>query len=345
MFTLNLFKPKCLSIDLGTVNTLIYLNGELVLDEPSVVAIRDEPGTLEKSVVAVGKEAKSMLGRTPGSIEAIRPMKDGVIADFTITKKMLQYFIRQVLSTGFFSPSPDILICVPCGATQVERRAIRESAVEAGAKNVFLIDEPIAAALGAGMEIGESAGHMVVDIGGGTTEIGIMSLNGVVYADSLRVAGDAFNDSIVKYVRSKHNIIIGEITAEKIKEEVGSAFKSSAIKKKTYIGRGVSTGLPSEFIMTNVQVLEALKEPLVSIISAIRAALEQTPPELSSDIVESGIMLTGGGALLAGLDQLINDKTNLDVHIAEDPLTCVASGGDIALELINKNNMSFLSSE
>jgi len=345
MFTLNIFKPKCLSIDLGTVNTLIYLNGELVLDEPSVVAIRDEPGSLERSVLAVGKEAKNMLGRTPGSIEAIRPMKDGVIADFSITKKMLQYFIRQVLSTGFFSPSPDILICVPCGATQVERRAIRESAVEAGAKNVFLIDEPIAAALGAGMEIGESAGRMVVDIGGGTTEIGIMSLNGVVYAESLRVAGDAFNDSVVKYVRSKHSIIIGEITAEKIKEEVGSAFKSSTIKKKTYTGRSVTTGLPTEFIMTNNRVAEALREPLSQIIGAIRVALEQTPPELSSDIAESGIMLTGGGALLVGLDQLINDKTNLNVHIAENPLTCVVNGGDKALELINKNNMSFLAAE
>ncbi len=345
MFTLDLFKPRCLSIDLGTVNTLIYLNGELVLNEPSVVAIRDEPGSLEKIVLAVGKEAKAMLGRTPGAIEAIRPMKDGVIADFTITKKMLQHFIRQVLNQGFFSPSPDILICVPCGATQVERRAIKESAVEAGAKNVFLIDEPIAAALGAGMEIGESAGHMVVDVGGGTTEIGIMSLNGVIYAESLRVAGDAFNDSITKYVRSKHRTVIGENTAEKIKEEIGSAFKSSAVKRKTYVGRSISTGLPTEFIMTNVQVLEALREPLATIISAIRTALEQTPPEVSSDIAKSGIMLTGGGALLQGLNQLIKDRTNLDVRIAEDPLTCVASGGDKALEMINKNNMSFLSAE
>jgi rod shape-determining protein MreB len=345
MFTLSLFKPKCLSIDLGTVNTLIYLNGKLVLDEPSVVAIRDEPGSLEKTVIAVGKEAKYMLGRTPGSIEAIRPMKDGVIADFSITKKMLQYFIRQVLSTGIFSPSPDILICVPCGATQVERRAIKESAVEAGANNVFLIDEPIAAALGAGMEISESEGHMVIDIGGGTTEIGIMSLNGVVYADSLRVAGDIFNESIVKYVRRKHDTIIGEITAEKIKEEVGSAFKSKTIKKKTYVGRSVLTGLPTEFIMTNNSVLKALGEPLAAIMSAIRTALEQTPPELASDIAKNGVMLTGGGALLDGLDQLIKDQTNLDAHIAKDPLTCVASGGDIALDMINKNKMSFLSAE
>jgi rod shape-determining protein MreB len=345
MFTLNLFKPKCLSIDLGTVNTLIYLNGELVLDEPSVVAIRDEPGSLEKIVIAVGKEAKNMLGRTPGSIEAIRPMKDGVIADFSITKKMLQHFIRQVLNQSFFSSSPDILICVPCGATQVERRAIKESAVEAGARNVFLIDEPIAAALGAGMEISESEGHMVIDIGGGTTEIGIMSLNGVVYADSLRVAGDSFNESIVKYVRDKHDTIIGEITGEKIKEEVGSAFKSKTIKKKTYVGRSVLTGLPTEFIMTNTQVLEALKMPLSAIIGAVRTALEQTPPELASDIAKNGVMLTGGGALLEGLGLLIKDQTNLDAHIAENPLTCVVSGGDIALGLINKNSMSFLSSE
>lgn len=345
MFKLNLFKPRCLSIDLGTVNTLIYLNGELVLDEPSVVAVRDEPGSLEKTVLAVGKEAKSMLGRTPGSIEAIRPMKDGVIADFTITKKMLQYFIRQVLNQGFFSPSPDILVCVPCGATQVERRAIKESAVEAGARNVFLIDEPIAAALGAGLEIGESTGNMVIDIGGGTTEIGIMSLNGVVYAESLRVAGDAFNESIIKHVRSKHKAVIGEITAEKIKEEIGSAFKSNAVKKKTYVGRSIATGLPTEFIMTNVQVLEALRKPLTTVMSAIREALEATPPEISSDIAKSGVMLTGGGALLPGLGQLIKDKTNLDVHIAENPLTCVASGGDKALEMISKNNMSFLSAE
>ncbi len=345
MFKLGLFKPKCLSIDLGTVNTLIYLNGDLVLDEPSVVAIRDEPGSVEKVVVAVGKEAKNMLGRTPGAIQAIRPMKDGVIADFSITKKMLQYFIRQVMKQGFFSPSPSILICVPCGATQVERRAIKESAVEAGAKEVFLIDEPIAAALGAGMDIGESTGHMVVDIGGGTTEIGIMSLNGIVYADSVRVAGDAFNESITKYVRREHKVIIGEVTAEKIKEEVGSAYKSSAIKKAKYIGRGVASGLPTEFIMTNAQTLDALREPLAAIISAIRAALEQTPPELSSDIAESGVMLTGGGALLEGLGILIKSKTNLDVHIADNPLVCVAKGANIALEMINRQQMAFVSAE
>ena len=340
-----LIKSRRLSIDLGTVNTLIYLDNELVLDEPSVVAVRDDRGSLEKTVIAVGKKAKLMLGKTPGSIEAIRPMKDGVIADFTMTKKMLQYFIKQVLDFGFFSPSPIVLVCVPCSATQVERRAIKESAAEAGAKEVFLIDEPIAAALGAGMNISESTGHMVIDIGGGTTEVAVLSLNGVVYAKSLRIGGDAFNDNIVQYVRQKNNIIIGENTAERIKEEIGSAFEAKAIKKKTYVGRGVSSGLPEKFVMTNKQTLEALKESLAKIVSAVRVALAQTPPELSADIAQSGATLTGGGALLVGLDQLIKDETNLDVHIADDPLTCVARGGSITLDLIDKHNMNFLSSE
>ncbi len=342
---LGLFKSPRISIDLGTVNTLIYFNNKLALDEPSVVAVRDTPGSREKTVIAVGKEAKLMLGRTPGSIEAIRPMKDGVIADFSITKNMLQHFIKQVLHSGFFTPSPYVLICVPYGATQVERRAIKESAVEAGAKDVFLIDEPIAAALGAGMDISQSSGCMVIDIGGGTSEIAIMSLNGVVYADSLRVAGDAFNEEIVKLVRAKHKIIIGENTAEKIKEEIGSAFKTSTVKQRTYVGRGIASGLPEKFIMTNIQVLEALTIPLNALISAIRVALEKTPPELSSDIAENGVMLTGGGALLSGLDLLIKDKTNLDVHVAENPLGCVARGGSIALDLINKQHMAFLSAE
>jgi rod shape-determining protein MreB len=344
MFGFNLFKAPRLSIDLGTVNTLIYLDNELVLDEPSVVAIRDDRGTLERTVIAVGKEAKNMLGRTPGSIEAIRPMKDGVIADFSITKKMLQHFIRQVLNPGFFSPSPCVLVCVPCGATQVESRAIKESAIEAGAKDVFLIDEPVAAALGAGMNIGQSSGHMVIDIGGGTTEVAILSLNGVVYSDSLRVGGDAFNEAITRYVRRVHNVLIGESTSERIKEEVGSAFESTSVKENTYTGRDVTSGLPSKFKMGNAQVLEALKDPLSLIISSIKAALEQTPPELSSDIAENGVMLTGGGALLEGLNKLINQKTNLDVHIAENPLTCVVRGGSVALDLIDKHNMSFLSS-
>jgi len=341
----NLFKTPCLSIDLGTVNTLIYLNGELVLNEPSVVAVRDDNVTLETTIIAVGYEAKAMLGRTPDSIKAIRPMKDGVIADFTITKKMLQHFIKQVSKSGFFSPSPNVLICVPCGATQVERRAIKESAVEAGARDVFLIDEPIAASLGAGMDISASLGHMIIDIGGGTSEIAVMSLNGLVYADSLRCAGDAFNDEIVKYVRHEHSIIIGETTAEKIKEDIGSAFKVTAVKRKTYVGRGVSSGLPEKFIMTNIQVLEALTVPLSALINGIRMALEKTPPELASDIAKNGVMLTGGGALLEGLGMLIKDKTNLDVHIADDPLTCAVRGACIALNLIDEKSLSFLSAD
>jgi Actin-like ATPase involved in cell morphogenesis len=227
----NLFKGQNLSIDLGTANTLVYMDGKIVLNEPSVVALRHERGATESTVIAVGQEAKNMLGRTPGSIEAIRPMKDGVIADFKVTEKMLQYFMKKVLKSGFFSPSPKVLICVPCGATQVERRAIKESAVGAGARDVYLIEEPMAAALGAGMAIEEASGAMVLDIGGGTTEIAILSLNGIVYSDSLRVGGDVFDDTIIKFIRRVHGIIIGEATAEQIKEEVGSAFESKIIRK------------------------------------------------------------------------------------------------------------------
>jgi len=339
------FKSPHLAIDLGTVNTLIYVNKTLVLDQPSVVAIQEEKETGEVIVIAVGDDAKAMMGRTPGTIKTIRPMSDGVIADFTITKKMLQHFIKEVTRTGFFSQSPCVLICTPYNATQVERRAIKESALEAGAKEVYLIEEPVAAALGAGLDVGSSSGHMVIDIGGGTTEIAIMSLNGVVYADSLRVGGDNFDQNIVLYVRRKHKIVIGEVTAALIKEEVGAAFKSSVVKKKTYVGREVSTGLPTKFVMTNGQVQEAIWESLTSIVDSILVALEQTPPELSSDIAESGVTLTGGGALLFDIDRLITHETNLEVNIAEDPLTCVVRGGSIALDLIDKQNMSFLSVE
>jgi len=286
-----------------------------------------------------------MLGRTPGTIEAIRPMKDGVIADFKVTEKMLQHFIRKVLKSGFFSPSPKVLICVPCGATQVERRAIKESAVGAGARDVYLIEEPMAAALGAGMAIEEASGAMVIDIGGGTTEIAIMSLNGIVYSDSLRVGGDVFDDNIVRFVRREHGIIIGEATAEQIKEEVGSAFKSSAVKKIEFRGRDVAKGIPVSFEVTNTEIRESLQEPLASIVGAVRTALEQTPPELSSDIAENGLVLTGGGALLEGLDKLINQETNLPVRIADDPLTCVARGGGVALDMISKHSMGFLAAE
>lgn len=339
---INFFKPKRLSIDLGTVNTLIYLDGELVLDEPSVVAIRDDRGSRDKTVIAVGQDAKLMLGKTPGGIEAIRPMKDGVIADFTITQKMLQHFIKRVLNPGFFSPSPTVLICVPCGATQVERRAIKESAIEAGAKDVYLIDEPIAAAIGAGMDISSSNGNMVIDIGGGTTEIAILSLNGVVYSKSLRIGGDVFNGNIVDYVRRKFQVIIGENTAEKIKQDVGCAFQPKTNQTKSYTGRGIASGLPETFEISSEQVLEALKDSLNKVVGSVRVALAQTPPELSSDIATNGAMLTGGGALLSGLNQLINSKTNLDMHIAEEPLTCVARGGSSVLDLIDKHKMNFL---
>jgi rod shape-determining protein MreB len=341
----NFFKGQNLSIDLGTANTLIYMDGKVVLNEPSVVALRHERGAMESTVIAVGQDAKNMLGRTPGAIEAIRPMKDGVIADFKVTEKMLQHFIRKVLRSGFFSPSPKVLICVPCGATQVERRAIKESAVGAGARDVYLIEEPMAAALGAGMAIEEASGAMVIDVGGGTTEIAIMSLNGIVYSDSLRVGGDVFDDTIVKFVRRAHGIIIGEATAEQIKEEVGSAFKSKVVKKIEFRGRDVAKGIPVSFEVTNAEILEALAEPLAMIINSVRTALEQTPPELSSDIAQNGLVITGGGALLEGLDKLINSETNLPVSVADDPLTCVARGGGIALDMINKHNMGFLAAE
>ena len=341
----NLFKGQNLSIDLGTANTLIYMDGKVVLNEPSVVALRNEKGASESTVIAVGQEAKNMLGRTPGAIEAIRPMKDGVIADFRVTEKMLQFFMKKVLKSGFFSPSPKVLICVPCGATQVERRAIKESAVGAGARDVYLIEEPMAAALGAGMPIEEASGTMILDIGGGTTEVAIISLNGIVYSDSLRCGGDLFDDAIVKFVRRVYGIIIGEATAEQIKEEVGSAFESKIVKKNEFRGRAVASGLPQSFEISNGEILEALSEPLAMIVNCLRTALEQTPPELSSDIAQNGLVVTGGGALLEGVDKLINNRTNLPVSIADDPLTCVARGGGIALEMINQLDMGFLAAE
>ena len=304
-----------LAIDLGTANTLIYSRGKgIVLDEPSVVAIRLEGGPGGKKILlAVGAEAKGMLGRAPANIQAIRPMKDGVIADFTITEQMLKYFIRRVHDARWFSPSPRIIICVPVGSTQVERRAIKESAERAGAKQVFLIEEPMAAAIGAGMPISEATGSMVVDIGGGTTEVGVISLGGIVYAKSERVGGDKFDQAIIDYIRRNYGMQISEPTAENIKKTIGSAFPGSAVLEMEVTGRNLAEGLPRKFTISSNEILEALTEPLNAIVGAVKSALEQTPPELGADIAEKGMVLTGGGALLRDLDRLLVEETGLPV--------------------------------
>ena len=333
-----------LSIDLGTANTLIYVRERgIILDEPSVVAIRVHNG--QKSIEAVGREAKRMLGRTPGNIQAIRPLKDGVIADFQITEKMLQHFIAKVHETKFIRPGPRVLICVPCTSTQVERRAIRESALSAGAREVKLIEEPMAAAIGAGLQVEEATGSMVVDIGGGTTEIAIMSLNGVVYSDSVRIGGDRFDEAIVSYVRRKYGSLIGDSTAERIKQEVGCGFKSDELKEIDVRGRHLAEGVPRSFALTNDEILGALEELLETMMRSVKLALEQSPPELAADIAETGIVQTGGGALLTDLDKRISTETGLPVVVAEDPLTCVARGGGKALELMDRHVLDLLSTE
>ena len=333
-----------LSIDLGTANTLIYVREQgIVLDEPSVVAIRISNG--QKTIEAVGADAKRMLGRTPGNIMAIRPLKDGVIADFQVTEKMLQHFISRVHKNSFIRPSPRVLICVPCNSTQVERKAIRESALSAGAREVRLIEEPMAAAIGAGLPVEEASGSMVVDIGGGTTEIAILSLNGVVYSDSVRTGGDRFDESIVSYVRRNYGSIIGDSTAERIKQEVGTAIGGSELREIDVRGRNLAEGVPRAFKINSDEVMDALQDALAVIIQGVKGALEQSPPELASDIAESGIVMTGGGALLRGLDRLLSNETGLPVVIADDPLTCVARGGGKALELMDEYNIDFLSAD
>jgi rod shape-determining protein MreB len=333
-----------LSIDLGTANTLIYVRGQgIVLDEPSVVAIRVHNG--QKTIEAVGTEAKRMLGRTPGNITAIRPLKDGVIADFQVTEKMLQHFIAKVHESRFIRPSPRVLVCVPCKSTQVERRAIRESALSAGAREVRLIEEPMAAAIGAGLEVDEASGCMVVDVGGGTTEIAIISLNGVVYSDSIRLGGDRFDEAIVAYVRRRYGTLIGDSTAEKIKQEIGCAFAGSELREIDVRGRNLAEGVPRSFTLNSDEILESLQDPLSSIVASVKSALEQSPPELAADIAESGIVLTGGGALLRDLDRLIAAETGLPVVVAEDPLTCVARGGGMAMERMDRHTIDLLSTE
>jgi rod shape-determining protein MreB len=327
-----------LSIDLGTANTLIYARHKgIVLNEPSVVAIRQDKGPGgAKVVAAVGEEAKEMLGRTPSNITAIRPMKDGVIADFTVTEKMLQYFIHKVHEHRVIRPSPRVLICVPCGSTQVERRAIKESAAGAGAREVFLIEEPMAAAIGAGLPVHEARGSMVIDIGGGTSEVAVISLNGIVYSGSVRIAGDRFDEAIINYVRRNFGTLIGEATAERIKKEIGSAYPGAEVREIEVKGRNLAEGVPRSFTLNSNEILEALQEALSGITDAVRKALEQTPPELGADVAERGIVLTGGGALLRDIDRLIEEETGLPVVIAEDPLTCVARGGGKALEMIDE---------
>lgn len=323
-----------LAIDLGTANTLIYVRGKgIVLDEPSVVAIRTEGGpNAKRTIQAVGAAAKQMLGKTPGNITAIRPMKDGVIADFVVTEQMIKQFIKKVHDTRMFSPSPRIIICVPCGSTQVERRAIRDAALAAGASQVFLIEEPMAAAIGAGLPVSEATGSMVVDIGGGTTEVGVISLGGMVYSGSVRVGGDKFDESIVNYIRRNYGMLIGDTTAENIKKSIGSAFPGSEVRELEVKGRNLAEGIPRSFTVSSNEVLEAVTEPLNQIVSAVKIALEQTPPELGADIAERGLVLTGGGALLKELDRLLMEETGLPVIVADEPLTCVARGCGLALE-------------
>ncbi|MAF16574.1 MAG: rod shape-determining protein [Marinomonas sp.] len=333
-----------LSIDLGTANTLIYVRDRgIVLDEPSVVAIRHNGN--QKTVASVGSDAKRMLGRTPGNITAIRPMKDGVIADFHVTEKMLQYFISKVHENSMLKPSPRVLVCVPCKSTQVERRAIKESALGAGAREVFIIEEPMAAAIGAGLPVAEASGSMVIDIGGGTTEIAIISLNGIVTSESIRVGGDRFDEAITTYVRRQYGSLIGDATAERIKTEIGMAYHTGEELQIDVRGRNLAEGIPRSFTLKSSEILEALQEPLAQIVQAVKGVLEQSPPELAADIAESGLVLTGGGALLREIDRLISEETGLPVIIADDPLTCVARGGGMALEMMDKHASELFSPE
>ena len=329
-----------MAIDLGTANTLVVVKGSgVVLNEPSVVAILDNKG--KKTVLAVGDEAKTMLGRTPGNIFAVRPLRDGVIADFVVTEEMIKYFIKKVHKRKTFA-NPRILICVPTGSTPVERKAIQDSALAAGARKVQLIEEPIAAAIGANLPISEATGSMVIDIGGGTTEIAVLSLGGVVYANSIRIAGDAMDQAIVNYMRKKFNLLVGEPSAEKVKKEIGTAFPTS---NNTFLmkGRDIRSGTPKEISLVEEDTSEALQPILVQILNAIKNALENTPPELSADLVDMGLTLTGGGSLLKNIDKLISKETGLPVTVADDPLACVAIGTGKALE--NEDLFSTMLSE
>jgi len=318
-----------LGIDLGTANALVHLRGKgIVVNEPSVVAVQKDTG----KILAVGNEAKEMIGRTPGNIVAIRPLKDGVIADFYTTQVMLKYFMEKAYKKSFLGLRPRVVICVPSGVTEVERRAVEESAYKAGAKEVYIMEEPMAAAIGAGLPVDEPSGSMVVDIGGGTSEVAVISLGGIVTSKSLRVAGDEFDEAISNYIKKEYNLMIGDRTAEEIKINIGSAYPLEKEEWYEIKGRDLITGLPKTIKVSSTEIRDALKEPVMAIVDAIKQTLEKTPPELAADIMERGIMLTGGGALLKGLDKLISKETGLPVHIADRPLDCVALGAGKALE-------------
>ena len=322
-----------MGIDLGTANTLVFVKGKgIVVNEPSVVAIKEKTN----QILAVGDEAKKMIGRTPGNIVAIRPLRDGVIADFGTTEAMIRYFIGKAYKQSLFSPKPRVIICVPSGVTSVEKRAVEEATLKAGAKQALIMEEPMAAAIGANLRVEEPTGNMVVDIGGGTTDVAVISLGGIVASRSLRIAGDEFDEYIVSYIKKEYNLMIGERTAEQIKLTIGAAYPTGENNTMEIRGRDLVTGLPKILTITSQEVTEAIKEPVNAIVEAIKYTLEKTPPELSADIMESGIMLTGGGVLLTGLDTLISLETGMPVNIAENPLDCVAQGTGLALENIEK---------
>ena len=317
------FLANEIAVDLGTANTLIYVKGQgIVLNEPSVVALERSTGTVQ----AVGLAAKKMLGRTPESITAIRPLKDGVIADFEVTEKMLRGFLERVLRKRFLPMRPKVIVCVPSGITEVEKRAVRDSAESAGAKEVYLVDEPMAAAIGVGLPVETPTGNMVIDIGGGTTEIAVIALSGIVSDTSIRVGGDELDDAIVQFLKKNYNQAIGEQTAEAIKMQIGSAYPLGEEREMEVKGRDIVSGIPKTVKIHSSEVREALQEPIMAIVAAVRAALERTPPELASDIVDRGIVMTGGGSLLRGLDALLREETNLPINVDEDPLTCVVRG-------------------
>ncbi|SDY66896.1 rod shape-determining protein MreB [Proteiniborus ethanoligenes] len=329
-----------MGIDLGTASILVYIKGKgIVLQEPSVVAIDKNSNKL----LAVGEEARRMLGRTPGNIIAIRPLKDGVISDYEITERMLKYFIDKAAGRMVFKPR--VIVCVPSGVTEVEKRAVLEACNQAGARKTYLIEEPVAAAIGAGLDITEPTGHMIVDIGGGTTDVAVISLGGIVVSKSIKVAGDKFDEAIVRYIRKKHNIMIGERSAEELKINVGTAYPRKTQVSMDIRGRNLVTGLPKNVSITSEEMLEALEEPVTAIVETVHSVLEKTPPELAADIGNIGLVMTGGGSLLWGMDELINKRTGIPVHIAEDPVSCVAVGTGKSLEWVDVLENSVLSDE